>query len=154
MFCPAITRYAQSTSPEVLMRRFTKCLMLAGLLAGCDAAAGPSEPANSAAPTPSLATRVSERFVVTEPFSEVFDNPCNGTSVQVIGEIVHTFHGVTEFPARDPSHTSRTLTGFREAASGRTAPNTCSMTLIRRSSKHPTSRRRQPPSPPLTPSAS
>ena len=80
------------------MRPFVKCLMLTGLLAGCDAAAGPLDPASTAAPGPSLASLVSEGFVVTEPFSEVFDNPCNGTAVLMTGEIVHTFHGVTDSP--------------------------------------------------------
>ena len=68
------------------------------LLAGCDAVAGPLDPATTAAPDPSLASLVSERTVVTEPFLEVIDNPCNGTAVQMTGEIVHTFHGVTDSP--------------------------------------------------------
>ena len=80
------------------MRQFTKCMLLTGLLAGCDAAASPLEPGSIAAPGPSLARLVSEHFTVTDPFSEVFDNPCNGTSVQVTGQIVHTFHGVTDSP--------------------------------------------------------
>ena len=45
-----------------------------------------------------LARLVSERLVETERFSEVFDNPCNSTSVQITGQIVHTFHGVTDIP--------------------------------------------------------
>ena len=72
--------------------------MLTGLLAGCDAAANSLEPESLAIPGPSLAALVSERYSLTEPFSMVFDNPCNGTSVQVDGQIVHTFHGVTDSP--------------------------------------------------------
>ena len=41
---------------------------------------------------------MSEHIIETDPFSEVFDNPCNGTSVQITGEIVHHFHGVTDVP--------------------------------------------------------
>jgi len=83
------------------MPNLMKCLMLTGLLAGCDAAANSVEPGGLAAPGPSLAALVSEHYSVTEPFSMVFDNPCNGTTVQVMGQIVHTFQGVTDVPGSD-----------------------------------------------------
>ena len=72
------------------------CQLLAAtfLTLGCES--NPTEPANQL-PT-SFAGLVSERIIETDPFSEVFDNPCNGTSVQITGEIVHHFHGVTDVP--------------------------------------------------------
>ena len=86
------------------MRRFTTCLMLTGLLAGCDAATSSLEPGSLSAPGPTLAALVSERFTETDPFLEVLDNPCNGTSVQITGEIAHTFHGVTDAPGSGMFH--------------------------------------------------
>ena len=85
------------------MRPFTKCLMLTAVLAGCDAAANPLEPASTDSSKPSLVIadpqpRVPERSVVRELFSFVLDNPCNGELVQITIESVHTFQGVTTDP--------------------------------------------------------
>jgi hypothetical protein len=87
---------ARTTGSEVIMRHYTKCLILTALLAACDA---PTQPGSSDVTTPGPdPLKQHEGVVVRQPISDVFENPCNGELVTVTGEELHVFNGASPDP--------------------------------------------------------